>query len=105
NERNGPYVFRINGQIHHRIGSLVPLPNMLPKFAELYIFNTKNEINNRIKALTNEDPHECDLNPDIIKGLQNMLDESNTLVKTFLHTRDLLEEHKGIDISTNNRCK
>ena len=24
NKGNGPYVFRINGQIHHRIGSLLP---------------------------------------------------------------------------------
>ena len=28
-----------------------------------------------------------------------MLDESNSLVKIFRHARDLLEQHKGIDIS------
>lgn len=38
NKGEGPYVFRINGQIHHRIGSLLPEPNKIPKFAELYIF-------------------------------------------------------------------
>jgi hypothetical protein len=27
------------------------MPKACPKFAELYIFNTKNEIENRIKAL------------------------------------------------------
>jgi hypothetical protein len=48
-------VFRVNGQIHHRIGSLLPLPDNCPKFAELYIFDTKNEISNRIRALTNEE--------------------------------------------------
>jgi hypothetical protein len=37
-------VFRVNGQIHHRIGSLVPLLENCPKFAELYIFDTKNEL-------------------------------------------------------------
>ena len=42
---------------------------MPPKFAELYIFDMKNEIKNRIRALINEDPDEGDLNPDIIKGL------------------------------------
>ncbi|WVZ93288.1 hypothetical protein U9M48_039282 [Paspalum notatum var. saurae] len=99
NHGDGPYVFRVNGQIHHRIGSLLPLPNTTPKFAELYIFDTKNEIENRMKALTNEDPNEEDLDPDIVRGLQAMRDECNPLVKIFRHARDLLEEHKGIDIS------
>jgi hypothetical protein len=51
NNAKGPYVFRINGQVHHRIGSLLPLPHQSPKFAELYISDTKNEIQNRIRAL------------------------------------------------------
>ena len=42
NTGEGPYVFRLNGQVHHRIGSLLPSPNKIPKFAELYIFYTKN---------------------------------------------------------------
>jgi hypothetical protein len=46
NQGDGPYVFRVNGQIHHRIGSLLPLPSTSLKFAELYIFDTKNEIEN-----------------------------------------------------------
>jgi len=99
NQGEGPYVFRVNGQIHHRIGSLLPEPNKTPKFAELYIFDTKNEIENRLRAIRKEDPDEHDLNPDIIKGLQEMLDQYNPLVKIFRHARDLLEEHKGIDIS------
>jgi len=98
NQGEGPYVFRVNGQIHHHIGSLLPEPNKIPKFAELYIFNTKNEIENRLRALTKEEPDRHDLNPAIIKGLQEMLDQHNPLVKIFRHARDLFEEHKGIDI-------
>jgi len=77
----------------------LPLPKTSPKFLELYIFDTKNEIENRIRALTNEEPDEGDLNLDIVKQLKNMLDESNNLVKIFRHAHDLLEQHKGIDIS------
>jgi hypothetical protein len=58
NKGEGPYVFRINGQIHHRIGSLLPENGQSPQYAELYIFDTKNEIENRIKALHKEDPQE-----------------------------------------------
>jgi hypothetical protein len=71
NDGEGPYVFRVNGQIHHRIGSLLPLPDNCPKFAELYIFDTKNEIENRIRALTNEEPGEQDIDPEIVRGLKN----------------------------------
>lgn len=99
NKGEGPYVFRINGQIHHRIGSLLPKPDNIPKFTELYIFDTKNEIENRIRALTTEDPEDNDINPFIVQGLKEMLDHHNPLVKTFRRARDLLEEHKGIDIS------
>jgi hypothetical protein len=67
NSGEGPYVFRINGQVHHRIGSLLPSPHQSPKFAELYIFDTKNEIQNRIQALQKEEPTKSDLNIEIIK--------------------------------------
>ena len=49
--------------------------------------------------MTKEDPSERDINPEIVRDLKNMLDESNPLVKIFLHARDLLDENKGIDIS------
>ncbi|RCV17669.1 hypothetical protein SETIT_3G238100v2 [Setaria italica] len=99
NQGDGPYVFRINGQIHHRIGSLLPQPNKAPKFAELYIFDTKNEIENRIRALTNEEPDQNDINLYIVNELKKMLDNCNPLVKVFRHARDLLEQHRGIYVS------
>lgn len=48
NKGDGLYVFLINGQIHHRIGSRLPEPGNIPIFVEIYIFDTKNEIENRI---------------------------------------------------------
>jgi hypothetical protein len=99
NKGEGPYIFRINGQIHHRIGSLLPDPGQPPQYAELYIFDTKNEIENRIKALHREEHQETDIDPNIVQELKNMLDKCNPLVKKFRHARDLLEENNGIDIS------
>ena len=51
NKGEAPYIFRINSQIHHRIGSLLPEQGQAPQYAELYIFYTKSKIENRIKAL------------------------------------------------------
>ena len=47
----GPPTIRIQGQPCHRIGSLLPMPGKEPKFAQLYIFDTENEVQNRINAM------------------------------------------------------
>jgi hypothetical protein len=50
NKGKGPPTIRIQGQTCHRIGSLLPLPGEAPKFAQLYIYDTENEISNRMKG-------------------------------------------------------
>ena len=64
-----------------------------------YIFDTQNEIRNRIKALSKQEPSEIDIDPEIVRQLKEMLDENNPLVKIFRHARDILEKYKDIDIS------
>lgn len=51
NKKFGPYIFRISGQNHHIMGSLLPLNGQQPKFAQLYIYDVENEVDNRVKAL------------------------------------------------------
>jgi hypothetical protein len=46
NKGPGPYVFKINGQVHHRIRSLLSDEGAAPVYAQLYIFYTKNEVQN-----------------------------------------------------------
>lgn len=48
NDGLGPPQFILGGQNYHRIGSLLPLEGQMPKFAQLYIYDTKNEVNNRL---------------------------------------------------------
>lgn len=47
NDGGGPPQFVISGQNYHRIGSLLPKDGESPKFAQLYIYDTQNEIENR----------------------------------------------------------
>ncbi len=37
----GPYSFRIQGELYHKIGSLCPAEGQRPQFAQLYIHDTK----------------------------------------------------------------
>jgi hypothetical protein len=54
NDGRGPPLFKICGQVHHRIGSLLPPDGSSPKFIQLYIYDTANEVQNRMNCLGDE---------------------------------------------------
>jgi hypothetical protein len=89
NDGRGPYIFRLNGQNHHRIGTLLPANGLNPSFAQLYFYDTDNEVPNRINALNHSDNN---IDPSIVDALVQMLDESNLLVKIFRMARDRFRE-------------
>jgi predicted lipase len=47
----GPYVYKICGQVYHRIGSLLPEECQMPKYAQLYVYDSTDEVKMRIAAL------------------------------------------------------
>lgn len=47
----GPPTIRIQGQSCHRMGSMIPAAGKTPKFAQLYIFDTDNELQNRVQGI------------------------------------------------------
>ncbi|KAL2990436.1 hypothetical protein AAZX31_11G201000 [Glycine max] len=93
NHSRGPPTIRIQGQPCHRIGSMLPIPGKEPKFAQLYIFDTENEVQNRINAIS---PHN-QIQEHIVSQLSEMLDEYNVHAKTFRMARDRLQ-----DVQVNN---
>lgn len=47
----GPYSFVLSGMNYHSIGSLLPVEGANPVYSQLYIFDTENEVANRISAV------------------------------------------------------
>ncbi|OMP07327.1 DNA helicase PIF1, ATP-dependent [Corchorus olitorius] len=90
NDGSGPFIFRLNRQTYHRIGSLLPVPGTRPKFSQLYIYDTDNEISNRVSALTN-DTSDGNINRLLVEALGNLFDGSNEVVKAFRVARDKLQ--------------
>ena len=87
NTGRGPYTFRINGQSYHRVGSLLPAQDKQPKYAQLYFFDTVNEVKNRMGAfIDNADSETVD--EKIIGGLIRMFDVSSSITKAFRMARD-----------------
>ncbi|GJZ78412.1 hypothetical protein Tco_0643249, partial [Tanacetum coccineum] len=67
NAGRGLYVFKVSGQIYHWIGSLCPPPGEALRFLQLYIYDTDNEVENRMWHFGGI--HNSDLDPQMIEGL------------------------------------
>ncbi|GKD75798.1 hypothetical protein Tco_1334080 [Tanacetum coccineum] len=65
NKGRGPYVFKISGQIYHWIGSLCPEEGDHLRFLQLYIYDTRNEVRNRMQHFSGVG--ESAINPEIVQ--------------------------------------
>ncbi|ONM34067.1 Helicase [Zea mays] len=91
NNGTAPYVFKINGVVHHKIGTLLPQRGTQPKFAQLYTYDTKHETQNRLGMFETDDGAGGHPDPEIASSLLDMLNENNSLVKAFRYVRERLE--------------
>ena len=73
--------------MYHRIGSLLPQSTVEPPlFAQIYIFDTDNEIQNRLNIMPS-------LNQVTLAALQNMLHDINPYVQVFQQTGRLFQQN------------
>ncbi|KAK9714969.1 hypothetical protein RND81_06G134200 [Saponaria officinalis] len=96
NRGRSTYTFRLRGQNYHSIGSLLPVEGLPPKFTQLYIYDTDDEVSNRQRAISPNNPDA--FNGDIIERLKHMLDEHNSLAKAFRMARDRFVSNDCKDI-------
>ncbi|GJT95965.1 hypothetical protein Tco_1091483 [Tanacetum coccineum] len=89
NNGRGPYVFKISDQLYHWLGSLSPAEGDPPRFSQLYIYDTDNEVDNCRSHFGGENSHLC---RDIFEGFIDMLDTPNALVQLFRTAREKLAD-------------
>lgn len=69
--------FKVQGQIYHKIGSLLPVPDQDTKFLQIYFMgNEDEEINQRCAAIPGA-------RRAIVADIQRMLHQENQLVRVF----------------------
>ena len=86
--------FRIQGQVYHLIGSIIPTQGESPKFAQIYfIDNKESEVATR-SAIING------LKPDMIRGINQLLHQTNHYVELFKVAKEIFEQE---DTPTNVR--
>ncbi|KAL0711507.1 hypothetical protein Bca4012_018485 [Brassica carinata] len=81
---------KTKGKTHHRIGSLIPQQGRLPEYLQLYIFDTSNEVRNRLNVM-GQTSTEGNLDETTLKHLIEMIDENNCLANIFRRARDHYE--------------
>ncbi|KAL7132194.1 hypothetical protein ABFS83_12G055800 [Erythranthe nasuta] len=79
NKGTAPPTFIMCGENYHRIGSLIPSEGLTLKFAQLYIYDTENEVSNRMNVVRME------------SNLKDMLDQYNPYVQSYRMVRDKIE--------------
>nr|GEW77692.1 DNA helicase [Tanacetum cinerariifolium] len=89
NNGHGPYVFKISGQLYHWIGSLCPVEGERPRFLQLYIYDTDNDVDNLMSHFGGDN---SGLRRDIVEGLIDLLDTHNSLVHLFRTAREKLTD-------------
>ncbi|XP_022032026.1 uncharacterized protein LOC110933095 [Helianthus annuus] len=96
NRGNGPFCYRISGENYHSIGSLLPENANKPKFCQLYIYDTENEVSNResIFSRSKESPTSSSASVDrqLIQHIKSVLDSDNVLVKVYRMVRDCFHD-------------
>ena len=94
--------FKIQGQIHHRAGSLLPPPNEGHKFLQIYFVGDSATELDKCCEIFNA------TNRVIIAQLQNLLHEHNELVRLFKIALDTMytDDHKIVTRADRRRsCK
>jgi hypothetical protein len=79
----GPYSFRIQGELYHKIRSLCLVEGQRPQFAQLYIHDTKRKHQNRHVVMPSLDPTTLD-------RLLTMMYNINPYVEVFKMVRDMM---------------
>lgn len=85
--------FRIQGQVYHRIGSLLPLPGAQPQFLQIYFMGGEElQLDLRCSLF------EQNTRRNIVSELQKLFDLNNNLIRSFKTALDMLpsDEHRVV---------
>ncbi|XP_035835779.1 uncharacterized protein LOC110888292 [Helianthus annuus] len=102
NRGNAPFCYRISGENYHTIGSLLPENGSKPKFCQLYIYDTENELSNRQSIFSSSKDASSSsaaaLDRQLIEHIKDVLDTDNQLVKSYRMVRDSFQDNPQLSL-------
>lgn len=94
----GVYTFRIKGQMHHLIGSLLPAPDDLPAFAQVFMHGGGDEAESELRIEQCGTP----LNPEIVQQFMQFMYEKNPYARAFMMAEEVIhtQEPRTLRLTT-----
>jgi len=83
--QSGPYCFKIQRELYHLTGALLPHGGQTPMYAQIYILDTAEQLNVR-RANNNN------LDPVVMDNLQTMLLDNHPYIGYYRHAYELIRE-------------
>ena len=83
--QSGPYCFKIQEELHHLTGALLPHGDQTPMYAQIYILDTVEQLNVR-RANNNN------LDPVVMDNLQTMLLDNHPYIGHYRHAYKLIRK-------------
>ena len=89
----GVYSFRIHGALYHRMGPLEAAPGDRPSWAQLYLYDTRDErLNLRLDRYGG-------LDPAILGDIQDTLEQCNPYMQFYINNSQRLRDDSNLTIS------
>src|SRR5436309_544061 len=88
----GVYTFRIQGALHHSMGSLLPPPDERPRFAQVYMFDTAQE---QLDFRSETHPN---LQRDVLQLLSAVLQAVNPYVQFWQNSAERIADNEQLTI-------
>ena len=85
-------MFKIRGELHHRIGSLLPPDGRSPVYAQLYILDSGEARDHRMRRNDN-------LDPDLMYRLGGLISENHRWVGVFKQAYEVLQASNAEQVS------
>jgi len=83
--QSGPYCFKIQGELHHLTGALLPHGDQTPTYVQIYILDTAEQLN--VRRANNHN-----LDPVVMDNLQTMLLDNHPYIGHYRHAYELIRE-------------
>ncbi|PPQ72835.1 hypothetical protein CVT24_012881 [Panaeolus cyanescens] len=94
NAGRGQPVFRIQGELHHHTGSLLPPQGRAPVYAQLYFYDPRSAVDLR---MANNQHRQ--LRRDTMESLQQIIYENHQYAPLYLHAHEILRQYNSEDVS------
>ena len=87
----GPYCFRINGQVYHKISQMKPETGKSPGFSQIYIYDQQNELDNHLQPFAK-------LDRTLLHELQEMIKDMNPYAQKYKHVGEVIKQKPTEDV-------